>query len=86
MKIDFRGYYFYDGYKKACTLYSNVDDTYFKGHFCAQADHNTREVNLTNKIMANKIQEFCPLTIFYSSSRTLMVDENVNTIANKNKN
>ena len=39
----FQGFYFYDGHKKACTLYSNVDDGYFKGHFCAEAKHKTRE-------------------------------------------
>ena len=41
-----QGFYFYDGHKKACTLYSNVDDEYFQGHFCAEAKHKTRqEVN-----------------------------------------
>ena len=38
-----KGFYFYDGRVKACTLYSNVDDQYFNGHFCAARDPKDRQ-------------------------------------------
>ena len=43
VNFHFQGFYFYDGTVKACTLYSNVDDQYFNGHFCAARDPKDRQ-------------------------------------------
>ena len=43
VNFHFKGFYFYDGTVKACTLYSNVDDQYFNGHFCAARDPKDRQ-------------------------------------------
>ena len=43
----FQGFYFYDGKVKACTLYSNIADEYFKGRFCEEKDPKDRQYSYT---------------------------------------
>ena len=78
----FKGFYFYDGYQKACTLYSNVEPTYFENHFCAKKDHKEREERL--QIHFNSIILRIGICNLDKSSLIPLLAENVNMTVNNN--